>query len=480
MRRDDLTELGHDMYEIPQNARPDMRGPARIFADESILEKAFADKSIVQLMNTATLPGLEGAALAMPDCHQGYGFPIGGVVATRTRDGVISPGGVGYDINCGVRLLRTQLVEQDITRHIENLTEAIFQHCPSGVGKEGAIRLKHTRLDDVLRNGSAWAVKEGYGTESDLNHTENGGTLQSADSDVCSKKAKERGAGQLGTLGAGNHFIEIDRVVRVVDKTAADALGLSTGQIVMQIHTGSRGFGHQIATDYVARFQKTLQKYEIKIPDRQLVCAPFMSEEGQEYFGAMSAAANYAWANRQILTHRIRQAWKETLGDSGGLIGVVWDIAHNIAKVENHTVREKPVELCVHRKGATRAFGPGHQDIPSEYRHVGQPVLVPGSMGTSSYVLVGTEAAMKMSFGSACHGAGRELSRKAAKSAIRGQDVKKTLQKHGIHVRTGSIRGLAEEAPQAYKDVDAVIHVVQNAGIAKLVAQLEPVSVIKG
>lgn len=483
IRRKDFARIGNDTYELPPTARRDMRGPARIFADEAILEKAFEDRSIEQLVNTATLPGLVGPAMAMPDCHQGYGFPIGGVVATSFPDGVVSPGGVGYDINCGVRLLRTPLLSEQIEPHRKALAESLFRRCPSGVGVEGSLRLKVSQLDEVLVKGAGWAVSKGYGRPEDLLHTEERGAMEDADPRACSEKAKDRGKNQLGTLGSGNHFIEVDRVTEIFDEKAAEAFGLFSGQVVVQIHTGSRGFGHQVCTDYVGRLQKSIGSYGFQLPDRQLVCAPLSSREGQDYLGAMRAAANFAWANRQMLTENIRRSFDETFQNTGLRwdLEVLYDIAHNIAKLEEHTLEGgKTARVCVHRKGATRAFGPGSEALPERYREIGQPVLVPGSMGTASYVLAGTNEAMRLSFGSTCHGAGRTLSRKAAVKGRTGREVLDELVARGIEVQTGSFRGLAEERPEAYKDVDQVVRVVANAGIARIVAKLEPLAVVKG
>jgi len=482
VREENFAPVGNDIYELPATARQDMRGPARIFADRTLLEKAFEDRSIEQLVNTATLPGLVGAAMAMPDCHQGYGFPIGGVVATEYPEGVISPGGVGYDVNCGVRLLRTPLAWEETEPHLAALAESLFRNCPSGMGAKGPIRLSSSQLDDVLVSGAQWAVSEGYGTKEDILRTEEEGAMAGANPAVCSPKSKERGRDQLGTLGSGNHFIEVDRVTHVYDEAAAAAFGLFLGQAVVQIHCGSRGFGHQVCTDYVERLQRTIRNYGFQLPDRQLVCAPLTTREGQEYLEAMKASANFAWANRQVLTEGIRRSFEDVLKGSGSRweVSVVYDIAHNIAKIEEHSVSGRVVKVCVHRKGATRAFGPGSPALPEQYRAVGQPVLVPGSMGTASYVLVGTEEAMRLSFGSCCHGAGRMLSRKAATRETSGREVMDELAEKGIHIRAGSFRGLAEERPGAYKDVDRVVAVVANAGIARLVAQMQPLAVVKG
>ena len=480
--RKDIRKLGPYLYEIPRNFRQDMRVPARIYADEAILEAALKDRSLDQLVNTATLPGIVGHALAMPDIHQGYGFPIGGVVATRVSDGVVSPGGVGYDINCGVRLLASELEEGQVRPWLDDLATLLYQHVPSGVGVGGFLKLSKRELNDVLETGSRWALKRGFATHDDLIHTEAGGMLEAARADKVSDRAKERGRGQVGTLGAGNHFAEIDVVDEIFDEEAAAAFGLFPGQVTVQIHCGSRGLGHQVCTDYVQRFQGVIKRYGIVLPDRQLVSAPIQSPEGQDYLAAMAAAANFAWANRQLLTHQARDAFMKALAGKvrGWDLRLVYDIAHNMAKIETHEVDGRKMQVCVHRKGATRAFGPGNPALPSDYMAVGQPVLVPGSMGTASYVLVGAEGAMRQTFGSSCHGAGRQMSRKAAKRQVHGADLRDELEARGIAIRAGSLRGLAEEAPVAYKDVSEVVDIVHNAGIARKVARLRPIAVVKG
>ncbi len=482
MKRSDFERITPYIHEIPRNHRPDMRVPARFYADGALLDMALDDKSLDQLVNTATLPGIVKYALAMPDIHQGYGFPIGGVIATALPDGVISPGGVGYDINCGVRLLATHLDYEEVLPHLDKLASALQANCPSGVGRGGEIRLKTHELDRLVTEGSQWALKNGYATEMDLERTEENGRLAGADPGKVSDRAKKRGLGQIGTLGAGNHFIEVDRVDEIFDEKAAQRMGLFPGQIVAQIHCGSRGFGHQICTDYVKQFQKVIHKYGIQLPDRELVCAPLNSPEGQDYLAAMKAAANYAFVNRQVLTFLIRRSFEEALRGKVHKTTVyqIYDIAHNMAKIETHDVDGRQLEVCVHRKGATRAFGPGSPVLPDVYRDIGQPVLVPGSMGTASWVLVGTAGSMAQSFGSTCHGAGRTMSRSQAKREIRGTELRAKLEESGIHVRAGSMAGLAEEAPTAYKDVDRVIEVVHGAGIAKKVARIVPVAVVKG
>lgn len=478
----DFKRIDKYLYEVPQSFRGDMRVPARFYADPELMEGALGDRSLEQLVNTATLPGIVNYALAMPDIHQGYGFPIGGVVATELPDGVISPGGVGYDINCGVRLLATHMDYEEAAHYLDDLASALYANCPSGVGKGGNIKLKSGELERLVEEGSRWALARGFATEADLERTEERGCLEGADASKVSQRAKDRGRGQVGTLGAGNHFIEVDVVAEVFDETAADRMGLRRGQIAVQIHCGSRGFGHQVCSDYVKRFQKAVHQYGIKLADRELVCAPLSSREGQDYLAAMKAAANYAFANRQALTYHIRRSFEQVLAGKvkNHHVYQIYDIAHNMAKVENHELDGRQVKVCVHRKGATRAFGPGSPVLPDIYRDIGQPVLVPGSMGTASWVLVGTERAMSQTFGSTCHGAGRTMSRSKAKKTIWGADLREELEAKGIHVRAGSMAGLAEEAPVAYKDVDRVVEVVHGANIARKVARLEPLAVVKG
>lgn len=477
-----LERIADCVWQVPQNFRGDMRAPARLYADEELLENALQDESVTQLVNTATLPGIVQYAIAMPDIHQGYGFPIGGVVATRAPDGAISPGGVGYDINCGVRLLASRVRAEEIAPQIKELATALYKNCPSGVGSEGSVPLNAKQLDNVLEQGSEWARQNGYARRADLDRTEEFGRMPGADAGAVSKRAKDRGRDQLGTLGAGNHFIEVDRVVEVYDAPIADRLGLFPEQIVVQIHCGSRGLGHQVCTDYVNDFQRAVREYKIDLPDRELVCAPLDSPEGQAYFKAMAASANFAFANRQVLAHHIRRSFEQVLA---GVVKdfdlfQIYDIAHNMAKVEEHDVDGARVKVCVHRKGATRAFGPGAAVLPDDLRAIGQPVLIPGSMGTASYVLIGTTKAMRETFGSTCHGAGRVMSRAKAKKQVRGEKLREELAARGIVVRAGSMAGLAEEAPEAYKDVSRVVEVVQRAGIARMIARLEPLTVIKG
>ena len=478
----DLVQLAPYLYEIATSHRGDMRVPARIYADEHLLQMALGDRSIEQLINTTTLPGVVAYAMAMPDVHQGYGFPIGGVAATSLPDGIISPGGVGYDINCGVRLLTTAIEAEALRPHMDRVMDALFASVPAGVGASGSIHLSGKEIRRLLESGSAWAVNRGYGTKEDLEHTEDGGCMAEANPNAVSSRALERGRRQIGTLGAGNHFLEVDEIVEVYDDEAAATLGLQAGAACVWIHCGSRGFGHQVCSDAVRGMQQTVAKYNIKIPDRELVCAPFSSPEGHSYFEAMCCAANYAWANRQTITHLVRQSFRQAL--SGRVasyeLRVLYDVCHNIAKVERHEVDGQLRELCVHRKGATRAFGPGRREVPKAFRALGQPVLIPGSMGTGSYVLLGTEKAMQDTFGSTCHGAGRVMSRTRARKTVRGEALRTELEREDIVVRARSMRLLAEEAPQAYKDLDRVVNVVHEAGIGRIVARTKPLGVMKG
>lgn len=475
-------KISENEWEIPAAFRPDMRVPVRFFTSRRMLENALADRSVEQALNAATLPGLVGRVAVMPDVHQGYGFPIGGVAATRFPDGVISPGGIGYDINCGVRLMASNILLEEVRPHLADLALALDRCCPSGVGVKGGRRLTAGELEQVCRQGAAWAVKQGFGEAIDLARTESGGGLGEADPAALSRQACERGQGQLGSLGSGNHFIEIDLVERVFDKKSAAAFGLIEGCLVLQIHSGSRGLGHQVCTDTVQAFQQVVHKYNIILPDRELVSAPLDSPEGRRYLAAMCCAANYAFANRQMLAAQARSAFDQVLVGKVGNphLRQVYDIAHNMGSIETHLVNGKSLKLCVHRKGATRAFAPGHPALPAEYRASGQPVLVPGSMGTESWVLAGAQRAMQVSFGSCCHGAGRLMSRSQARHSLRGEQLMHDLEERGIQIRTGSLGGLAEEAPAAYKDVSEVVKVVVETGLASKVALLKPLLVIKG
>jgi len=482
IRLQDLKRITPYEWEIPQSFRADMRVPVRIFATQRLLEQIMNDKSLEQAVNAATLPGLVGTVVIMPDMHQGYGFPIGGVAATQFPQGVVSPGGIGYDINCGVRLLSSDIEYEAALPHLDALATLLNKYCPSGVGVEGVVHVNIPELERVLREGSRWALKNGYATEADLIRTEEGGCLDGANPAKVSERSKKRGHKQIGSMGAGNHFVEVDVVEAVLDPEIASVFGLRQGCLAVQIHCGSRGLGHQVCTDYVQELQAAVRRYGIELPDRELVCAPMDSPEGQAYLGAMRAAANFAFANRQILAHSTRRAFEEIFAGKlkGWELRQVYDIAHNMGKIETHEVEGKRLKVCVHRKGATRAFGPGSPDLPPEYQSTGQPVLVPGSMGTASWVLAGTEMSMARSFGSCCHGAGRVMSRSKAKHEIRGDELRRELERDGIRVRAGSMPGLAEEAPQAYKDVDEVVETVSAANIARKVARLRPVAVVKG
>jgi tRNA-splicing ligase RtcB len=477
-----LKKINDFEWEIPKSYRDDMRVSVRIFATHELITQVLNDKSLDQAVNAATLPGLAGEVVVMPDMHQGYGFPIGGVAATEFPQGVVSPGAIGYDINCGVRLLASRVEYDSVREKLDSLASLLNKYCPTGVGSQGVVRANLPELDMILREGARWALKNGYALVNDLQRTEEGGCLEDADPAMVSNRAKMRGKEQIGSLGAGNHFIEVDVVEKVFDGAAATAMGLHQGCLTVQIHCGSRGLGHQICTDYVQEFQGAVHRYGIDLPDRELVCAPMDSPEGRAYLGAMRAAANFAFANRQLLAHSARRAFEETFAGkgSGWELVQVYDIAHNMGKIETHSLHGRLVKVCIHRKGATRAFGPGSPELPWEYRSIGQPVLVPGSMGTASYVLTGTEESMIKSWGSSCHGAGRLMSRHQAKREIRGEQLRNDLEGRGIKVRAGSLPGLAEESPHAYKDVDAVVDTVVSAGIAKKVARLIPVAVIKG
>jgi len=478
-----LEKVDDYRWRIPKSYKAGMRVDGLIFASQEMLNEIQEGQALEQVANVAFLPGIVGSSLAMPDIHWGYGFPIGGVAAMRVSDGVVSPGGVGFDINCGVRLLRTNLMEDEVRPKIRELVNALFRNVPSGLGSEGKIRLRRGEIDEVLIKGTRWAVEKGYGRPEDLETTEERGEMAGTDPTRVSGKAKERGTPQLGTLGSGNHFLEVAVIDQIHDEAIAKAMGINQlGQVMLLIHCGSRGLGHQIADDYITVMVNSMKKYKIELPDRQLACAPLNSEEGKSYLAAMRCAANYAWANRQCIAHWVREAFCEVLekceADAG--LELIYDVAHNIAKIEEHEVNGKKVRLCVHRKGATRAFPAGHPDIPPKYARIGQPVLIPGDMGRFSYVLVGTERAMKESFGSTCHGAGRVKSRAAAKRMLRGEEVLKHLESRGITVRADSLKGLAEEASEAYKDVTTVVNVAHNAGISKIVARSRPIGVIKG
>ncbi|HXZ29741.1 MAG TPA: RtcB family protein [Dehalococcoidia bacterium] len=478
-----LIKLDDYRWKIPESYKGGMRVPGLIYSSKEMLDSIREEQTPEQVANVAFLPGIVGYSLAMPDIHWGYGFPIGGVAAMDIRDGVVSPGGVGYDINCGVRLLSTSLSETEVRPRISQLINALFHNIPSGLGSEGKIRTSQKEMNQLMVEGARWAVKRGLGSEEDLDVTEEGGCLSGADPSKISDKAIKRGMPQAGTLGSGNHFLEIQVVKEIFEPHTATIMGITEiGQILVLIHTGSRGFGHQICTDHLRTMEQAVSKYGIKLPDRQLACAPVESKEGKDYLAAMACAANYAWVNRQCIAHWVRESFSGIFGRSPDKLGMrqIYDVAHNIAKIEEHAINGRSVKVCVHRKGATRAFPAGHKDTPQRYKEVGQPVLVPGDMGRCSFVAVGTEKAMKESFGSTCHGAGRVLSRGAAKRSIRGADIIRELESRGIIVRAESVSALAEEASQAYKDVTEVIDVVHQAGISKKVAMAVPMGVIKG
>lgn len=478
-----LKKIDDYRWEIPQSYKPGMRVPGLIYADEEMVESIREEQALEQVANVAFLPGIVGYSLAMPDIHWGYGFPIGGVAATRVEDGVVSPGGVGYDINCGVRLLRTNLREPEVRAKMERLLSELFINVPSGLGSKGKIRVGKKEMDDILLHGARWAVGQGFGSEEDLEVCEEKGCLKGADPDKVSFKAKERGSPQSGTLGSGNHFLEVQVVEEIYEPVIAKSMGIEEeGQVLFLIHTGSRGLGHQVCDDYVRALREAMRKYDIDLPDRELACAPVKSAEGRNYLAAMACAANYAWANRQCITHWTRECFVRVFGKSLRQIGLelVYDVAHNIAKMETYKVDGKKLSLCVHRKGATRAFPAGHPDIPSRYQEIGQPVLIPGDMGRCSYIAVGTEGAMKESFGSVCHGAGRVKSRHAARRSLRDEDVASELASRGILVRAASRGGLAEEASEAYKDVTKVIEVCHKAGLCRKVVKTRPIGVVKG
>jgi tRNA-splicing ligase RtcB (3'-phosphate/5'-hydroxy nucleic acid ligase) len=480
IRKEDLIQINEYLFEIPASFRSDMRVPARVYITDDMFDAIQEDRSLEQLVNTATLPGIQKYALAMPDIHQGYGFPIGGVVATAIEEGgVISPGGIGYDINCGVRLLVANQSYPQIKRHMQALATALYDAVPSGVGQGGTVTLTRSQLDTILYEGAHALVAQGYGEEDDLLLCEESGCMPGANPELVSESAKQRGSDQLGTLGSGNHFLEVQVVDEIYDPRAAEAFGIELENVTIMIHCGSRGLGHQVCTDYVRIMMEHLPEFDYTLPDRELVCAPYTSEIGQRYFAAMVSAANFAWANRHTIGHLARSAWQSVLGKDAWL-RTVYDVSHNIGKREWHTIAGKDMELLLHRKGATRSFGPGREEVPQPYRTIGQPVLIPGTMGTASYILAGTQQGMEHAFGSCCHGAGRRMSRMRAKKTVHGAQLRKQLEQQGIIVRCDSSAGLAEEAPIAYKDVENVVNVVHNAGLARKVARVRPVAVIKG
>ena len=478
-----LIKIDDYRWQIPQSYKLGMKVPGLIYASEAMLKSIREEQTLEQVANVAFLPGIVGYSFAMPDIHWGYGFPIGGVAAMDIENGVISPGGVGYDINCGVRLLRTNLHEVEVRPKIKQLINELFVNIPSGLGSEGKIKLSRKEMEQLMVEGARWAVRHGLGSKEDLDVTEGGGCIKDADPSKISDKAVKRGMPQAGTLGSGNHFLEVQVVKKIFEPITASAMGITEiGQILVLIHTGSRGFGHQVCTDHLRVMEEAASRYGIKLPDRQLACAPIESQEGKDYLAAMACAANYAWNNRQCIAHWARESFSKVFGKNPEELGMrqVYDVCHNIAKIEEHTIGGRQLKLCVHRKGATRAFPAGHKDVPERYKETGQPVLIPGDMGRCSFVAVGTQKAMEDNFGSTCHGAGRALSRGAAKRSLRGRDVMRELEERGITIKAGSIPSLAEEASQAYKDVTQVIDVVHEAGISKKVAMAVPLGVIKG
>ncbi len=477
-----LEKIDDYRWRIPKKRHTGMRVDGIIYAKESLISHIRMDQTPLQVSNVAHLPGIVKYSLAMPDIHWGYGFPIGGVAAIDPDSGVVSPGGVGYDINCGVRILRTNLRMEDIKEKVKNLVNALFANVPCGVGSKTKRRFTEKELKDAMKMGSKWIVRLGFGWNEDVDLTEGHGCLDFANPDTLSQRALERGRPQIGTLGAGNHFIEIQEIDEVYDETIANLMGLENGLVTVMIHTGSRGLGYQVCDDSVKIMGSAMKRYGIEVPDRQLACVPIKSKEGKRYLGAMASAANYAWVNRQMIMYWVREAFEKVMGISAEKLGMhmIYDVAHNIAKFEEHRINGETKTLCVHRKGATRAFPPNHPEIPEKYRDIGQPVLIPGDMGTHSYILVGTQRAMDETFGSTCHGAGRIMSRHKALDVTKGRAVYRELEDIGIYVRSATVKTLREEVPEAYKDVDEVVDTVHKAGIGKKVVRMRPVGVIKG
>lgn len=478
-----LNRIDDYRWEIPQSYKKGMRTSTLVYADEAMINTIRQDNALEQAANIACMPGILGRALAMPDIHWGYGFPIGGVIAEDPDEGVISPGGLGFDINCGVRMVRTDLHVGDVKPVIRELMDALFKLIPCGVGSEGSVDVRGAEIDKVLDEGAVWAVERGYGWKEDLEVTEESGCYQAADASKVSTKAKQRGRNQIGTLGSGNHFLEVDRVETIFDRDTARSFGIEEeGQIVVTVHCGSRGLGHQVATDYLKVMEERMPGYGFSLPDRQLACAPLKSKEGMDYFAAMAAAANFGWANRQLILNGIRTAFSSVLHSDAEKLGLrmVYDVAHNIAKMEEYVIEGRSVKACIHRKGATRALPSGHPLVPQRYRDVGQPVIIPGDMGTASYLLVGWENSVKESFGSTCHGAGRLLSRSAAKRQYTEKDVRRKMEDRGIYLKSATVEGILEEAPGAYKSVDDVVRITQGAGLSKMVVRIVPIGVMKG
>lgn len=475
-------KIGENQYQIDADSNLGMKVPVKIYADEKLLQKMLSDRTILQARNVASIPGIVGQSIVLPDGHEGYGFPVGGVAAMDADEGMISPGGVGYDINCGVRLLRSNLTEDDLRPKLKEIVNDLFSSIPSGVGSKGAVKLSHSQLDEVLVKGVVWAVDNGYGNPDDSAVCEENGQIPNADPNKVSDKARKRGAPQLGSLGSGNHFLEVQRVSEIHDEEAASRMGIKEGTITILIHCGSRGFGHQVCSDYLRVSEQALERYGINLADRELACVPNTSEEGESYRKAMFSALNFAWSNRQMITHWTRKSFQRVFGQSESDLDMklVYDVAHNIAKIETHKVDGEQRRLVVHRKGATRAFPSNRSEVPTKYRDLGQPVLIPGSMGTASWILLGQPNSMDLSFGSTAHGAGRMMSRTKARRNFTEDEVKRSLGDKGIFIKALTRDGVVEETPQAYKDVDAVVNVSHSLGIATKVAKLVPVGVIKG
>ena len=475
-------KVGQLTYKIEPDSSQGMRVPVTIYANENLLEKMMTDRTIRQAINVSTIPGIVGSSVVLPDGHEGYGFPVGGVAAMDAEEGMISPGGVGYDINCGVRLLRTGLKENEVRPKLKDLVTDLFNSVPSGVGSKGAIKLNQSQLDEVLVKGVGWAINNGYGNKEDAEVCEENGNIANADPDKVSDRAKKRGAPQLGSLGSGNHFLEIQKVSEIHDEEAAKRMGLEKDQVTILTHCGSRGFGHQVCSDYLRVSEQALKKYDISLPDRELACVPNSSEEGESYRKAMFAALNFAWSNRQMITHWTRKSFERVFkqSESDLEMNLVYDVAHNIAKVEKHNVDGKLRSVVVHRKGATRAFPANRDEVPSKYRDLGQPIFIPGSMGTASWVLLGQPNSMNLTFGSTAHGAGSTMSRTKARRNYTESQVKKYLSDKGIVVKSLTRDGIVEETPQAYKDVDSIVNVSHELKIATKVAKLVPIGVIKG
>jgi tRNA-splicing ligase RtcB len=475
-------KIRDNVYQIDADSSRGMKVPVTIYADEGLIAKMMTDRTLSQAMNVATLPGIQGSAVVLPDGHEGYGFPVGGVAAMDAEEGMISPGGVGYDVNCGVRLLRMNLSEKEVRPKLKELVTDLFNSIPSGVGSEGAVKLNYSQLDEVLVRGVNWAIDHGYGTKNDADVCEENGQIKNADPNKVSNTARKRGAPQLGSLGSGNHFLEVQKIEKIYDEEAAKRMGIQEGNVTVLIHCGSRGFGHQICSDYLRISEQALRKYNINLPDRELACVPNKSEEGESYRKAMFAALNFAWCNRQMLTHWTRKSFERVFKSTEADLDMklVYDVAHNIAKVEKHKIDGKEKSVVVHRKGATRAFPANRDEIPLKYRDLGQPVLIPGSMGTGSWILLGKPNSMNLSFGSTAHGAGRMMSRSKARRDFTEEQVKKSLSDKGIFIKSLTRDGVVEETPEAYKDVDAVVNVSHELGIATKVAKLVPIGVIKG